>query len=174
MKRIILLFIFFILLSPTVFAQDMKLCVSIEQQFRFSYPEEWRLFTFKKDNVFVYNAVYLQDTIVNVGVAVTPIANKPDDKLYTDKSALQKFAGDELQKLKKGLPNVTLDNYSIVNFKGQKAILLSTSLPTLVDETYIIFTDSYRYEIFIAGTPKGIEQYHAVLDQSLNSFEILK
>jgi len=173
LKRIFLLtMLLTTLMIPFASAAKMTVYENQDYHFSFAYPADWDFITYKRDETIVFSAFFLQSTNVNVGVIVYPPDLQIKKNMHSEKR-VKSFVKEEMERIKKKVPNAQLNSFSVVDLKSEKAILLKTSIPNrLIDETYIVFTDNYRYDFYIAGTSEGLSDYRSILDESLESFEI--
>lgn len=170
-----------VLMTPCVFASDMIAYENKDYHFKFSYPSEWKLRTFKRDNSFVITT----HPFVKWNEVPVPII-EVDIKDYPIKEINEAFVNNLIKDIqddplgKEVGIYTTVDDYFLTNLKNKKALFIKTITITpgldtkVVGEGYILFHSSYRYDISTAGTLDDLKNNRKILNDILNSFEFLQ
>jgi hypothetical protein len=179
-RKVLLLILLLLCITSTVFAQEGKLYENKEYKFRLTYPQNWEPLILKKTKVDgIIVSFGSPDTLASVSVEVTKSARKRVEEL--SKEEIRQVVEESVNEFRTFLPDikVNVNSYSIENFKEQKAIKITTTCPAQyfssesTDTVYVLFRDSYKYEISFGGFIPGIEQYRKLLIESIESFEFV-
>lgn len=183
-KKVFLLILLLLCITSTVFAHESKLYENKEYKFQLTYPEGWMPMILKKTKVDGIVVSFVSpDTLASVSVEVTRSTRKRVEEISKDdiRKVVDEIFEESVNEARKLLPDIKIkmNSYTIENFKNQKAIKISTTCPAqyfspeTTDTIYVIFKDSYKYEISFGGVISGIDQYGNLIIESINSFEFV-
>ncbi|EIW20733.1 hypothetical protein SAMN04515679_1783 [Pelosinus fermentans] len=186
-RNFILVLTFILFITPCTFAADMTIYEDNDYHFKFSYPSDWKVHQYKIENISVTGLSPLRKDPLNssiptfeVDVQNYPIKNI--DEVFSSQSVnklIKDFQEDPLSK--KISVDVIVADYFVTHLKDKKAIFIKATIlmPYLsnskfVEERYVIFHNSNRYDISFCGTLDDLNNNRKIMEQILNSFEFSK
>lgn len=185
-RKLLLVLMSIVFITPSAFAADMTVYENNDYHFKFYHPSDWKVTNYKIENInvtgmnsFKKDPLNLSFVTLEVDVVDYPIKNI--NEVFSSQSVnkiINDFQNDPLAK--KFSLDITVTDYFVTHFKNEKAIFIRAAVlaPSLnyrfVEERYVIFHNSYRYDISISGTLDDLNNNRKIMEPILNSFEFLK
>ncbi|SEP18632.1 PsbP-related protein [Propionispora vibrioides] len=177
-KRILFLLILLLFATSTAFAIEGKLFENKDDKYQITYPEDWSPLGYYKSRMDAIVVAFISpDSNASVSIQSSKSNRKRVEEL--SKEEVKEVVEETFNDARSSSPNIKLKCYSIENFKNQKAIKITTiNPPSLhlhesVDIVFVVFNNSFRYEICYGGFLPEMKQYQRLINESINSFEYM-
>lgn len=187
MKRILFLVLILITFSlPCAFAADMTVYENNDYHFKFSHPSDWKVNQLKIENLSIIGLSPLRKDPLNSSIPTfeVDVQKYPIniDEVFSSQSVnklIKDFQEDPLSK--KISADIIVADYFVTHLKDKKAIFIRATvlMPLLsdskfVEERYVLFHNSNRYDISIFGTLDDLNKNRKIMEPILNSFEFVQ